>query len=143
MFHEESVRIPMILRDPRATADASRGTVSSALVEAIDLVPTFLDALDDGRADRDAARTPAGGTGAGHRWSRAPRPPWIFSDEIFAECRSVFGTRAGTQRVWRPMRRAASWSARPAGSIIYNLLTAIKPNCSISLNGQGDRRSRR
>jgi len=41
MFHEESVRIPMIVRDPRAAADATRGRVLDHLVEAIDLVPTF------------------------------------------------------------------------------------------------------
>jgi arylsulfatase A-like enzyme len=44
LFHEVSVRMPLIIFDPRAEADATRGTVSDALVEAIDLVPTFLDA---------------------------------------------------------------------------------------------------
>ncbi len=43
MMHEESVRIPLIIRDPRPEADASRGTVSAALVEAIDLAPTFVE----------------------------------------------------------------------------------------------------
>jgi len=44
LFHECSVRVPMIVVDPRPEADATRGTRSTALVEAIDLVPTFLDA---------------------------------------------------------------------------------------------------
>jgi arylsulfatase A-like enzyme len=44
LFHEVSVRVPLIIYDPRAEADATRGTASQALVEAIDLVPTFLDA---------------------------------------------------------------------------------------------------
>lgn len=44
MFHEESIRIPMIVLDPRPEADSTRGTASDALVEAIDLVPTFIDA---------------------------------------------------------------------------------------------------
>ncbi|MGY9073894.1 MAG: hypothetical protein ACKVHU_13230 [Acidimicrobiales bacterium] len=35
----------MIIVDPRPAADARRGTVFSELVEAIDLVPTFLEAL--------------------------------------------------------------------------------------------------
>ncbi|MBS0241919.1 MAG: alkaline phosphatase family protein [Proteobacteria bacterium] len=43
LFHEEVVRIPMIVVDPRSVADRTRGTVSDALVEAIDLTPTFLD----------------------------------------------------------------------------------------------------
>lgn len=45
LFHDQSMRVPMIVRDPRASADATRGTVSAAFVEAIDLLPTFLDAL--------------------------------------------------------------------------------------------------
>jgi arylsulfatase A-like enzyme len=44
LFHEVSVRVPLIIYDPRAEADATRGTSSEALVEAIDLVPTFMDA---------------------------------------------------------------------------------------------------
>ena len=43
MFHEPSVRIPLIVYDPAREADATRGTVSNALVEAIDLVPTFVE----------------------------------------------------------------------------------------------------
>jgi arylsulfatase A-like enzyme len=42
-FHEPSVRVPMIVVDPRPEADGTRGTVNSALVEAIDLVPTFVE----------------------------------------------------------------------------------------------------
>ena len=37
------MKVPLIVRDPRAEADATRGTVSDALVEAIDLAPTFLE----------------------------------------------------------------------------------------------------
>lgn len=43
LFHEPSVKVPLIVRDPRATA--ARGQVSDALVEAIDLAPTFVEAL--------------------------------------------------------------------------------------------------
>ena len=42
-FHEPSVRVPLIVVDPRVAADATRGTVCNALVEAIDLVPTFVE----------------------------------------------------------------------------------------------------
>ena len=44
LFHEVSVRVPMIIVDPRSSADATRGTRCDELVEAIDLVPTFLEA---------------------------------------------------------------------------------------------------
>ena len=45
LFHEPSVKIPMIVYDPRPQADATRGTTCDALVESIDLAPTFVDAL--------------------------------------------------------------------------------------------------
>ncbi len=45
LFHEESVRIPMIVYDPSPAADTTRGTVDDALVEAIDLAPTFVEAV--------------------------------------------------------------------------------------------------
>ncbi|QGX96850.1 phosphonate monoester hydrolase [Roseovarius faecimaris] len=43
MFHDPSVRVPLIVVDPSPEADVTRGTVSEALVEAIDLLPTFVE----------------------------------------------------------------------------------------------------
>jgi arylsulfatase A-like enzyme len=43
LFHDASARIPLIIADPSREADPTRGTVSDALVESIDLAPTFLD----------------------------------------------------------------------------------------------------
>ncbi|MBK0329649.1 sulfatase-like hydrolase/transferase [Rhodobacteraceae bacterium F11138] len=43
LFHDPSVRIPLIVVDPSTKADATRGTVSNHLVEAIDLLPTFVE----------------------------------------------------------------------------------------------------
>ncbi|PLP58003.1 phosphonate monoester hydrolase [Mesorhizobium loti] len=43
MFHDVSVKVPMIVYDPSRDADGTRGTTSDALVEMIDLAPTFLD----------------------------------------------------------------------------------------------------
>jgi arylsulfatase A-like enzyme len=45
LFHDTIVRVPMIVVDPRPEADATRGSTVDRLVESIDLVPTFLDAL--------------------------------------------------------------------------------------------------
>ena len=45
LFHDPSVRVPLIVYDPRAAADPTRGTARSELVEMIDLAPTFMDAL--------------------------------------------------------------------------------------------------
>ena len=43
LFHDCSVRVPLIIYDPDEKANPTRGTVSQALVEGIDMVPTFLD----------------------------------------------------------------------------------------------------
>ncbi len=45
LFHDPVVRVPLIVVDPRTQADATRGATCDALVEAIDVVPTILDAL--------------------------------------------------------------------------------------------------
>jgi arylsulfatase A-like enzyme len=45
LFHEPSVKVPLIIYDPSAAADRTRGTACDELVEAIDLAPTFLEAL--------------------------------------------------------------------------------------------------
>jgi arylsulfatase A-like enzyme len=42
---EPAVGVPLIVRDPRAAADGSRGSVDERLVETIDALPTFLEAL--------------------------------------------------------------------------------------------------
>lgn len=43
-LHEPSIRIPMIVVDPRGSADVTRGQTADGLVEAIDLLPTFVEA---------------------------------------------------------------------------------------------------
>ena len=66
LFHDQSVKIPMIICDPRAEADQMRGTVCDALVEAIDLVPTFLDA--------------AGGDAVPHILEGRSLIPWLHGE---------------------------------------------------------------
>ncbi|MEX0349189.1 MAG: sulfatase-like hydrolase/transferase [Paracoccaceae bacterium] len=51
-FQDASTKLPLIVYDPAPEADATRGTTCDALVESIDLAPTFLDV--------------AGGAPAGH-----------------------------------------------------------------------------
>jgi len=55
LFHDASVRVPLIIYDPSRDADAERGTTCPALVEAIDLLPTFIDAVG-GKAEDHAQR---------------------------------------------------------------------------------------
>ena len=51
LFHDPSVKVPLIVYDPRADADTTRGTTCDALVEAIDLAPTFVDIAGGDIAD--------------------------------------------------------------------------------------------
>ncbi|MEZ5741327.1 MAG: sulfatase-like hydrolase/transferase [Burkholderiaceae bacterium] len=43
LFHEPVVRLPLIIYDPDARADATRGSRCTQLVESVDLLPTFVD----------------------------------------------------------------------------------------------------
>ena len=43
LFHDCSARVPLIVYDPRESADCTRGTESNHLVQGIDLAPTFLE----------------------------------------------------------------------------------------------------
>lgn len=45
MFYDPVIRVPMIVCDPSPQADAVRGHADKRFVEAIDIVPTVLDAL--------------------------------------------------------------------------------------------------
>lgn len=45
LFYDCSARIPLIVYDPRKDADSTRGTVNDALVEGIDLAPTFIELM--------------------------------------------------------------------------------------------------
>ena len=63
LFHDPSVKIPLIVYDPRREADATRGTTCDALVESIDLLPTFLDA--------------AGGAAVPHILEGRSLVPWL------------------------------------------------------------------
>ena len=56
-FHEAAVKIPLIIADPSERANASRGTACDALVEAIDLLPTFVEALGGDPAERLEGRS--------------------------------------------------------------------------------------
>jgi arylsulfatase A-like enzyme len=51
LFHEPSVKVPLIVYHPGISGDV-RGTVCDELVEAIDLAPTFLEALGSDPAEQ-------------------------------------------------------------------------------------------
>ncbi len=45
LFYDCSARVPLIIYDPRSKADKTRGTATDQLVESIDLLPTFIEAM--------------------------------------------------------------------------------------------------
>ena len=67
LFHDCSVKVPLIIYDPRAEADATRGTTCAALVESIDLAATFVEA--------------AGGAVPGHIIEGRSLMPWLRGEE--------------------------------------------------------------
>lgn len=77
LFHDPSVRIPLIIYDPRNQANATRGTICESLVESIDLAPTFVEAMGGTPADHileGRALTP---------WLHGQTPDWrgaVFSE---------------------------------------------------------------
>jgi arylsulfatase A-like enzyme len=44
-YHQMAVKVPLIIADPRPEANKTRGQTTDALVEMIDLAPTFMNAL--------------------------------------------------------------------------------------------------
>ncbi|MCB1362068.1 MAG: sulfatase-like hydrolase/transferase, partial [Rhodobacteraceae bacterium] len=52
-FHDTSVKVPLIVYDPSTEADATRGTVCDALIEQIDLLPTFVEVAGGKAQDLD------------------------------------------------------------------------------------------
>ena len=107
IMFEEAVRIPMIVYDPDPAAGGTRGTLDRRLVESIDLVPTFLDAvgapprahLIEGRSLLPATR-------------QAARDDWRDAvvcelDYSFREARRRLGRGPRDCRAW--MLRTARW----------------------------------
>ena len=45
IYFDQAFRLPLVIRDPRADADATRGTTVEAFTEAVDVTPTILDWL--------------------------------------------------------------------------------------------------
>ncbi|MSO77535.1 MAG: phosphonate monoester hydrolase [Alphaproteobacteria bacterium] len=108
LMHEASVRIPLIVYDPDPAADGTRGLADDRLVEAIDLVPTFLEAV--------------GGAAQPHRLegrsllplirNAEPPNPWrdaAFSetDYAFRQARLDLGLAPGEARIF--MVRDERW----------------------------------
>lgn len=96
-YWDESFHVPLIVRDPRPAADATRGTSVSAFTESIDVVPTILDwiGLDIPDAVDGRSLTPFlhdGETPDG--WRDAVFWEWHFADPALRMAETIFGISA-------------------------------------------------
>ncbi|MFT7531847.1 MAG: arylsulfatase A-like enzyme [Gammaproteobacteria bacterium] len=73
LFHDQSVKVPLIVYDPSAEADSSRGSVCDALVESLDLAATFYD-LAGGQLKDEADHVLEGRSLV--PWLRGETPQW-------------------------------------------------------------------
>ena len=93
-YFDQSYHIPMIVRDPDASANATRGTVVQAFTETIDTMPTVLDWLGrqapracDGRSLLPFLRD--GGTPDG--WRTEVHYEYDFRDLFYSKPESALG----------------------------------------------------
>jgi arylsulfatase A-like enzyme len=95
-YHDQAFHIPLVIRDPRAGADAARGRVVEEFTEAVDVMPTVLGWLGrpvppacDGHdlAPFLAGRTPA-------RWRDAVHWGYDFRDVRGAHFETALGLSA-------------------------------------------------
>ena len=105
LFHEESVRVPLIIRLPGAPAGA-QGQVNSRLVEAIDLAPTFVEALGGKPASHvlEGRSLIATLNGRDEKWREAA---FSEADYAFRQARRDLGVAPADARAW--MVRTDRW----------------------------------
>ncbi len=107
LFYDEVMRVPFIVVDPDAAADATRGTRDARFVEAVDVVPTVLDALGLAAHDfRCEGRSllPLLRSCAPVAWRDSVTSELDYS---FRRARITLGRRAGECNAW--MVRTAQW----------------------------------
>src|SRR4029078_6124958 len=107
LFYDEIVRVPLIVADPDGRADGTRGHHDPRFVEAIDVVPTVLDALgQNGVAHRSEGRSllPLLRGETARAWRDC-----VFSelDYSYRRARVVLGRRASACRGF--MVRTTEW----------------------------------
>ncbi len=105
LFHEEIVRVPLIVVDPRAGANATRGRTIDTLVEAIDLAPTFLD-WSGGEVEPNRLE------GRSITPLLAGAPPADWRDAVF--CDSDFALRHARKRLGLEVHEARGFMVRTA-----------------------------
>ncbi|WP_417516446.1 sulfatase-like hydrolase/transferase [Minwuia sp.] len=103
LYFEEALRIPLIIVDPSARAEATRGTTVEEMAEAIDLIPTLIDLV--------------GGVPAYHRLEGQSLAPFIHGGTAQDWRPAVFAEHDYSLRHARPNlglepQQAKSWMVR-------------------------------
>jgi arylsulfatase A-like enzyme len=102
MFYDTVQRVPFIVVDPRASADATRGMADARFVECVDVVPTVLDFLDlpiPGHRIEGRSLLPL---------LRGEQPAW--RDFTYAEL--DYGFKEARQRLGRTPQESRAFSLR-------------------------------
>jgi len=107
LFHDCVQRVPFLLYDPTPAADGTRGGTDTRLVEAIDCVPTILDALGANPAQhvvegRSLLPLTRGEAADGWREAAFSELDWTFRG-----ARRRLGHASGQHMAW--MVRTARW----------------------------------
>jgi arylsulfatase A-like enzyme len=104
LMYDASVRLPMIVVDPAHTA--RRGAVSDALVEAIDLLPTFIEAL----GQEPPAHVLEGRSLLPHlRGAAPPARDAVYSELDYAIYPAARRMRLGSREARMVMVRSRDW----------------------------------
>ncbi len=93
-YWDESYHVPLIVVDPRAEADGSRGSVQRAVTESVDVLPTiceFLGAEVPLQADGWSLAPFLRGEPAPGHWRRTAHFEWSFSDPANRRAESMLG----------------------------------------------------
>ncbi|MCB1398306.1 MAG: sulfatase-like hydrolase/transferase [Rhodobacter sp.] len=110
-FHDTSVRVPFLVYDPSPEADATRGTVSDALVEQIDLIPTFVEVAGgtpmahvlEGRSLRPILYGAAADLGRDFVIAEVDFSGSMMAGALKADLRETMGVMIATKR-WKMIR---------------------------------------
>jgi arylsulfatase A-like enzyme len=82
-YWDESYHVPLIVVDPRRTADAGRGSVVRSVTESVDVLPTICDFIGAEvplQADGWSLSPFINGEGAPEHWRDTAHFEWDFSD---------------------------------------------------------------
>ena len=107
LFHEESVRVPLIIYNPDPAAEGARGTVDDRLVEAIDLAPTFVEAAGGTPADHILEGRSLWSATLGERQDSWREAVISECDYAFREARAELGVSPANARAY--MVRTTRW----------------------------------